>query len=328
MEKRISVVIPNYNNAATIGKCLEAAFASQYGNYEVIVVDDRSDDNSVEIIRKYPCKLICLERHSGTSRARNAGAQNSSGEIIFFTDADCLLQPETLSIVNQTLSGTDNNIVLGGTYTRVPYDRDFFSAFQSAFVNYSETKNATPDYIAAHALIIHSKTFRKSGGFPEDFMPILEDVEFTHRLRRAGCRLVMNPEIQVRHIFNFTLTRSLFNAYRKSTYWCTYSFGNRDILTDSGSASLELKTNVASLFLSLFIIALWVLTERSALLYSIPVIFFINVMVNRKQIKLFYETKGFLFAVFAMCYYMFLYPFPIAAATVTGFLRHLWKERK
>ena len=89
MERRISVVIPNYNSADTIGKCLRAVFASKYSNFEVIVVDDFSTDNSVEIIKTFPCRLICLEERSGTSKARNTGAQESAGEFIFFTDADC-----------------------------------------------------------------------------------------------------------------------------------------------------------------------------------------------------------------------------------------------
>lgn len=69
MGKYISIVIPNYNMAATIGLCLEAAFCSDYKNFEVIVVDDHSDDDSVEIIKKFPCKLICLEARSGASKA-------------------------------------------------------------------------------------------------------------------------------------------------------------------------------------------------------------------------------------------------------------------
>ncbi|RJQ53104.1 MAG: glycosyltransferase family 2 protein [Nitrospiraceae bacterium] len=331
MEKRISLVIPNYNRADTIGTCLEAAFSSEYGNFEVVVVDDKSEDNSVEVIKRFPCRLISLERHSGTSRARNIGAQKSSGEFIFFIDSDCLLQPDTLSIVNRTLMSlpSQGGVVLGGTYTRVSYDRGFFSAFQSLFVHYSETKNTeNPDYIAAHAMVVPRKTFIESGGFPEDFMPILEDVAFSHRLKRSGVRLIMCPEIQVRHIFNFTLARSLFNAYRKTTYWCTYSFGNRDILTDSGSASFELKTNVVSLLLSFLVIALWAVTNRPSLLYAIPLLFLSNVIVSRNQIKLFYRTKGLLFTVSALCYYAFLYPVPIALGTATGFIRHFLRGRK
>ncbi len=73
-ERFISVVIPNRNGAATVGQCLEAAFASDYGRFEVVVVDDASEDASVEIIRAFPCRLVRLDRHGGVSRARNAGA--------------------------------------------------------------------------------------------------------------------------------------------------------------------------------------------------------------------------------------------------------------
>ena len=173
MEKRISIVIPNYNGADTIGECLTAAFASKYTDFEVVVVDDCSGDNSVEIIKKFPCKLVCIEKRSGTSKARNIGAESSTGDFIFFTDADCLLQEDTLSLVNKTLSETDSTTIVGGTYTRMPHDKDFFSIFQSVYVNYSETKkNDNPDYIAAHAMIIDALTFRKSGGFPEVFLSV------------------------------------------------------------------------------------------------------------------------------------------------------------
>ena len=83
MNKRISVIIPNYNGSSTIGRCLEAAFSSEYDNFEVIVTDDYSTDNSVEIIKKFPCKFISLDKRSGASRARNAAAENSSGEVLF-----------------------------------------------------------------------------------------------------------------------------------------------------------------------------------------------------------------------------------------------------
>ena len=92
MVKPISVIIPNRNGGAFIGKCLEAVFSTRYGRYEVIVVDDCSEDDSVEIIGKFPCRLIRLEKHSGASKARNTGAFHSTGQILFFTDADCLVR--------------------------------------------------------------------------------------------------------------------------------------------------------------------------------------------------------------------------------------------
>ena len=121
-EVYISVVIPNCNNAATIGKCLESAFSSDYRNFEVIVVDDCSEDNSIEVIKKFPSKLICLEKHAGASRARNIGAENSNGNVIFFTDADCILKKDTLSIASKTIQAGTPDVIIGGTYTMIPYD--------------------------------------------------------------------------------------------------------------------------------------------------------------------------------------------------------------
>jgi glycosyltransferase involved in cell wall biosynthesis len=327
-EKFISVVIPNYNNAATIGKCLEAAFLSIYTNFEVIVVDDNSNDNSVEIIKRFPCRLLEFREHRGASCARNTGAFSSRGDFIFLTDSDCLLNKDTLSIINKTLSITEPDVIIGGTYTKTPYDKGFFNLFQSLFVYYSETKRADkPDYIAAHAMVMSTQIFRKQNGFPEEFLPIIEDVEFTHRLRREGCKLVVNPQIQVRHIFNFSFNRSLINAVRKSMYWTMYSIGNRDLLTDSGSASTELKVNVISAFSSLLLLILWVFSERPSFLYPIPVIFILNLFVSRGLVKTFHETGGIIFAGLASIYYTLFYSLSVGTGTVAGMAKYFFGHR-
>jgi glycosyltransferase involved in cell wall biosynthesis len=329
MEKFISIVIPNYNNEATIGKCLEAAFSSDYTNFEVIVVDDHSDDSSVEIIRKFPCKLISVQKRSGTSKARNAGAQNSKGEIIFFTDADCLLQKDTLSIINNIFPEVDTDLIIGGTYTRMPYDGSFYSIFQSEFVNYFETKSAThPDYIAAHAMIIGSAYFKESGGFPEIFLPIIEDVEFSHRVKKAGGKLIMQPSIQVQHIFDFSLVRSLRNAFRKTTYWTMYSLKNNDLLTDSGCASKELKVDVISFVISLILLISWILLQKPVFLYMLLFTFFSNIIINRQLFKAFYESGSCLFAIKAILYYMVIYPLPVGLGTITGVVKHFTSSQE
>lgn len=321
-ETYISVVIPSYNSSTTIGKCLEAAFASDYKNFEVIVVDDYSSDASVEIIRKFPCRLVTFSEHKGTSSARNAGALTSKGEYIFFTDSDCLLNKDTLAIIDEIISKAETDVIIGGTYTKRPYDKGFFNLFQSLFVYYSETKRATqPDYLAAHAMVINSGIFRKNRGFAENFMPIIEDVEFTHRLRRAGYQLVIHPTIQVRHIFNFSMYRSLKNAVKKSLYWTIYSIGNRDLFADSGSASTELKVNVGTAFLSLLIVFFSVLAQQPSLLYPLAVLFVVNIFVSRGLIQTFYETGGMFFCVVATVYYTLCYSLAVGVGTAAGMMR-------
>jgi len=325
VERYISVIVPNHNGGKTIGKCLEAAFSSRYKNFEVVVVDDCSDDNSIEIINKFPCKLIRLDKHSGASRARNKGAINSSGEVLFFIDSDCLLQKNTLAVVNDTFTRyCSSNTLIGGTYTWLPYDNNFFSIFQSIFVRYSETKRDKPDYIAAHAMIIDSGLFRSSGGFSEDFLPIIEDVEFSHRLQKSGYNLVMNPDIQVQHIFNFTLMKSLKNAFRKSMFWTIYSMKNSDLFKDSGTASAELKINVAAYFLILLLAALSFTFKNASLLIPLPFAFIFNLFINRKFLKSLCEVKGLSFAIRAALYYTMLYPLAVGAGAFAGMVRYLW----
>jgi glycosyltransferase involved in cell wall biosynthesis len=320
-EPRISVVIPNRNGSATIDLCLEAAFASEGERFEILVVDDCSEDDSVEKIRRFPCRLITLPRHSGTAVARNTGARHSRGDILFFTDADCLLQSDTLTTTRKALEASGRRTVVGGTYTRQPCDDSFFSTFQSVFINYFETKkNGEPDYIAAHAMALYAETFREEGGFPEDFLPIIEDVEFSHRLRRRGCRLLMNPEITVCHIFNYSPCDSLRNAWRKSRYWAMYSRRNRDLLADSGTASRELKVNVAVSYFCLAAALLLAVSKNTFAGYAILPAFSLNLFMNRGLLKAFFLTKGALFAFGAAVYYFSLYPIAVGAGALSGIL--------
>jgi GT2 family glycosyltransferase len=321
VKKRISVIIPNHNGSRTIGKCLGALCASVYDNFEVIVVDDASSDDSVAIIRRFPCQLVTLDSHSGASKARNAGARAGSGDLLFFIDADCVVERDTLSLVNRAAQGRQQ-VVCGGTYAKKAYDYTFFSTFQSVFIHYSETKRSEPDYIASHAMLIDRRTFEQSGGFQEDFMPIMEDVEFSHRLKRAGIKLAMDPTIMVSHIFNFTLMRSLGNAFRKSRYWTAYSLKNRDLLTDSGTASLGLKTNVVCLFAGLVFGLLSLAFINRIFLIPAILLLLLNISVNRNLFAAFYRAKGLSFALCAAFYYILVYPVAVGAGSLAGMVNY------
>ena len=328
MNNLISVIIPNRNGADTIGTCLAAAHASRCANFEIIVVDDCSEDHSIEVIEHYPCKLVRLLQHGGAAQARNAGASRGRGRILFFTDADCLLQPDTLALAARALELEGSNAIVGGTYTPAPHDRRFFSRFQSIFINYFETRHApAADYIATHALAMDAVVFRCNRGFAEDVRPILEDVEFSHRLRRAGCRLVMNPAIRVQHIFNYSLTRSLRNAFTKSLYWTGYAIGNRDLLADSGTASVGLKLNVLVFAGNAGLLSGFVLTGKMVLLAFMALALACNVFVNRGLLVAYHRAEGLGFALVATLYYLLLYPLAVGAGAGTGMLRHLYSSR-
>ena len=319
MNPLLSIIIPVYNGAATLEACLHAAIQAMDNSCELIVVDDGSTDQSAAIIRHFPCRLIQLRHNWGAAYARNLGAIKSRGEILFFTDADCLLNKTTLRLVKQHMCLADDNLVIGGSYSAQPYDDHFYSRFQSVFIRYSENKHASsPDYVATHAMAIKASTFQASGGFNEKMGPMLEDVEFSHRLRRAGVRLQILPELQVQHIFNYSLMDSWRNAIRKTRYWVQYSFRNHDLLADSGTASRELKTHVSSYYIAMLCL-LMALAGLPHVLTVLAVLLSGDLYLNRGLLKAFYTRSGsHLTGIISILYYLLVYPLPVGAGVLAA----------
>jgi GT2 family glycosyltransferase len=221
------------------------------------------------------------------------------------------------------MAGAEPRTVIGGTYTLQAPGESFYGRFQSAFIHHSETKYLrNPDYIASHALVIRAETFRASGGFPERFMPIIEDVEYAHRLRRTGHHLVMDPTILVRHVFDFTLYRSLRNAFKKSRFWTRYSLHNQDVFADSGTASFELKAATATLGLTLLLLAGWLVFGGSAWWWPLPILWAGNVAISFGLLKAYWRAGGIGLFLPSLLYYLAIYPLPVGLGAVVGILEY------
>ena len=100
-----SIIIPVYGVENYIKRCLDSVFAQTYGNVEVIVVNDGTKDNSIEIVKNYQVKIINQE-NAGLSAARNTGVKYATGDYIFFLDSDDYIEPDLLLEVSKML---DNN---------------------------------------------------------------------------------------------------------------------------------------------------------------------------------------------------------------------------
>jgi glycosyltransferase involved in cell wall biosynthesis len=118
---KISVIIPMYNSQNYIERAINSVTNQSYKDYEIILIDDSSKDDTVSICNKYlsnNIKLIKLETNKGVSNARNIGINNSSGEYIIFLDSDDWLDSNCLyTIINNFLN---NDLIIYGTnYNRV-----------------------------------------------------------------------------------------------------------------------------------------------------------------------------------------------------------------
>lgn len=113
---RVSVVIPTYNGAHIVGEAIDSVLAQTYRDFEVIVVDDASTDNSLEVLGRYEPRIQVIRRESrgGPGPARNDGIRASRGEYIAFLDHDDLYLPRRLEAAAQFL---DENPEFGAVYT-------------------------------------------------------------------------------------------------------------------------------------------------------------------------------------------------------------------
>ncbi len=94
----VSVVVPVYNGEAFLRDALDSVFAQDYEPFEVLVVDDGSDDSSGEIARSYPAARYFRQENRGASAARNVGVAAARGEFVANVDADDVVPPNKLSV--------------------------------------------------------------------------------------------------------------------------------------------------------------------------------------------------------------------------------------
>jgi glycosyltransferase involved in cell wall biosynthesis len=110
----VSVVIPVLNGEATIGACLSAVVKSDYPKqrFEILLIDNGSTDRTAEIVRHYPVRVL-EEPRRGPAQARNRGIQASRGDVIAFTDADCLVSTGWIREVVAAFANPDVGAVAG-----------------------------------------------------------------------------------------------------------------------------------------------------------------------------------------------------------------------
>lgn len=128
-QKRITIIIPAYNAEKYIGKCLKAVKSQTYNNFEVIIVDDGSQDKTVSICEEYAeddnhIRVIKSE-HRGVSRARNVGLEAATGELVSFFDADDYPEENLLREYAEAFEMWEHTVsfVSCGMYWENLYDR-------------------------------------------------------------------------------------------------------------------------------------------------------------------------------------------------------------
>ena len=216
----VSVVIPTFNGARRIGKCLDALLHQVPPRpVEVLVVDDGSADNTAEIVACYPGVRLIAQRNAGPAAARNRGASEARGKYLLFTDDDCIPAENWL---HSMLAPFADPEVVGAKGIYRTHQKSLVARFVQ--LEYEDKYRLmfdlpTIDFIDTYSAAFRRERFLEMGGFDTSFpTACAEDVELSYRMSARGWKMRFAPAAAVWHTHPDTLTKYLRKKY-KFAYW-------------------------------------------------------------------------------------------------------------
>ena len=205
----ISIVVPVYNGAATIEACVQSLLRleSPGAAVEIVIVDNASSDRTLRILERYRTQIRVLhERVRGAAAARNTGIRNARGDIIAFTDADCIVEPRWLRNLVPALCNEAVGIVGGPILSILPCNR--IEKFGEKIHDHRRALEDASAYAITMNWASRRAVLEEAGLFDESLLRG-QDGDLARRIRMRGYRLVFCAEAIVRHRNERTL-RGLF----------------------------------------------------------------------------------------------------------------------
>ena len=196
---RVSVVVCSYNGARTIRDCFEGLLRLEYPNFEVIVVDDGSTDQTALIAQEYGFRVISTDNH-GLSSARNTGLEAASGEIVAYIDDDAYPDPHWLTYLARTLMNSKFGGA-GGPNLAPPGDGPIADCIANApggpvHVLLSDQE---AEHIPGCNMAFRKASLEAVGGFDPQFRVAGDDVDLCWRMQERGIVLGFSPAAMVWH---------------------------------------------------------------------------------------------------------------------------------
>ena len=227
IKSSVSIVIPHWNNVDVLSECLESISDTDFDNFEIIVVDNASIDDSVEWVRSnYPnVKLIENDKNYGYAGGCNIGAETAIGDYIIFLNNDTVQDKNWISNLIKIMNSNDN---IGAVQPKILnyYDRNIFDYAGGAgghmdiycfpFARgriFSFQENDEGQYnekekcfwSSGTCFMIRRELFQKAGGFDENFFSHMEEIDLCWRLYAMGFEVWVEPNSVVYHKNALTL---------------------------------------------------------------------------------------------------------------------------
>jgi glycosyltransferase involved in cell wall biosynthesis len=212
----ISIIVPVYNGENTIKKCIHSLLTQSYpeDQYEIIIVDDGSTDTTSDILKQLDVSVV-TQKNQGPAAARNAGARQASGDIILYTDADCIADERWIEEMVAPFGDPEIVGVKGAYKTKQlePTAKFAQAEFEDRYRKLLGYEYI--DFVDTYAAAFRKDIFLDVGGFDPSFpLPDNEDVDLSYRLSEKGHKMAFNPRAFVYHRHPKTVWK-----YCRTKFW-------------------------------------------------------------------------------------------------------------
>ncbi len=222
-EPLVSVVIPSYNGKELTVNLLKSIKKTTYKNYEVVVVDNGSNDGCYEYVKKnYPyVKAVKVEVNKGIARGLNAGIEKSKGEYLVMMNNDMVVDPEWLTYLVEAANSDKKIGIVGYALLEFGLKKDIIQR-----LGYSETgkillrfeavgkgqehKNQFPEVLPVdHTFgLVKREVIKKIGAFDEKTFMSWDEVDLCYRARKIGYTTVAATKSKVYHMGSITVKKT------------------------------------------------------------------------------------------------------------------------
>ena len=302
----VTIIIPLHDGGEAFNLCLQALLVAEPAADEIIVVADGDTTGSGVLAEAYATSVLYTECQSGPAHARNLGAREASGKVLLFLDADILIRQETVGQVMDLFEQEADLAAAFGSYDDAPGETNFFSQYKNLLHHYvHQTAEEEASTFWSGCGAVRRSVFLGMGGFDEGYSrPVIEDIEFGHRLREGGYTIRLCKTLQVKHLKRWDAL-SLFKSdfFDRALPWTELILDHHWFIND---LNLKWSSRVSVMLTYTFMASLFAAIRWPAALIVAALAAGVLLMVNLPLYSFFLRKRGPWFALRAIsCHWLY-----------------------
>ena len=287
--------MPVHKGTEELKRSLRSLASCMPPSDEVIIVLDGWKDDMSSFTEHTPARIMSIPGPAGPATARNRGALEAKGDILFFMDSDVVIPSNAMAQIKTAFQTEPHLAALFGSYDDCPYQTNFLSQYKNLFHHYVHQRSHTEaSTFWAGCGAMRREVFLRTGGFRETYRrPSIEDIELGYRLKKQGYRIRLQKDLQVTHLKRWGVL-SLLDAdfFCRALPWTTLILKQGGFVDDL-NLTISSRVSVTAAYLLILAVAGSLYVPWLVL----PAVFLLLLLLvlNWDLYRFFREKRGMLF---------------------------------